>query len=101
MRTSGQTASATAPSPNCPCLPACLPRPLRQAYPEPPLLPADAAQAAKARLFVETFSSQFTGGVFGLLRADTPEAVEAGKQKFVAALKVRRRMANAHTSASC
>lgn len=61
---------------------------LEAQYPEPPLLPADAAAAARVRLFVETFGSQFTPNLFALFRADTPEGVEAGKAKLAAALKV-------------
>jgi glutathione S-transferase len=61
---------------------------LEQRYPEPRLLPADAAQAAKVRLFIETFSSTFPGGLFGLMRAGDAEALEAGKAKLTAALKV-------------
>ena len=57
-------------------------------YPSPPLLPADAATAAKVRLFVDAFSAQFVPAIFGLYRADTPEAVAAGKAKLEAALKV-------------
>lgn len=57
-------------------------------YPEPRFLPADAAQAARVRLFVETFSSLFVPAMFGLYRADTDEAVAAGRRKLEAALKV-------------
>ena len=61
---------------------------LEAQYPSPPLLPADAATAAKVRLFVDAFSSQFVPAFFGLYRADTPEAVAAGKQKLESVFKV-------------
>lgn len=38
---------------------------LNKKYPEPPLEPADAAAAAKARLFIELFNTHFTGNMFG------------------------------------
>ena len=63
---------------------------LEAQYPSPALLPADAATAAKVRLFVDAFSSQFVPAFFGLYRADTPEAVAAGRQKLEAVFKVGR-----------
>ena len=61
---------------------------LEQRYPQVPLLPADAVQAAKVRLFVDAFSAQLTPALFGLLRAADAEAVAAGKAKLESALKV-------------
>lgn len=52
------------------------------------LVPSDPATAARAKLFVEVFNGAVTGPTFALLRADTPEAVAAGKEKLAAGLKV-------------
>ena len=52
------------------------------------LLPEDPADQAKAKLFIDTFTSALVAPLFGLLRADTAEAVAAGKEKLVAGLKV-------------
>ncbi|KAL4443358.1 hypothetical protein ABPG75_011095 [Micractinium tetrahymenae] len=71
---------------------------LNQQYPEPPLLPANAAAAARVRLFNETFSSQLTGSMYGLARADSKAAVEAGKARLAAALKVLDEFIKLHGS---
>ncbi|KAL4452008.1 hypothetical protein ABPG75_007670 [Micractinium tetrahymenae] len=72
---------------------------LEQKYPEPPLLPADAAAAARVRLFIEALGSHLTGPLFGLLRADSKEAVETGKAKLAAGLKVLDGFIQLHGSA--
>eukprot|EP00887_Chlorella_sp_A99_P006102 scaffold22.g6102.t1 len=51
-----------------------------------PLLPADPAAAARARLFIETFSSTFTSSLFAVLRADSADALAAAKDSLTAAL---------------
>ncbi|KAL4424504.1 hypothetical protein ABPG77_006813 [Micractinium sp. CCAP 211/92] len=61
---------------------------LEQKYPEPALLPADAAAAARVRLFIETVGAQLTGPMFGVLRADNRQAVQEATTKLVAGLKV-------------
>ncbi|KAI7842579.1 hypothetical protein COHA_003683 [Chlorella ohadii] len=61
---------------------------LNKRYPEPPLEPADAAAAAKARLFIELFNSHFTGNMFGLYSTETKEQVEQARAKLAAGIKV-------------
>lgn len=50
------------------------------------ILPSDPAQLAKAKLFIETFTNNVTSAFFALFRADTAEAVAAGREKLVAGL---------------
>ncbi len=68
-------------------------------YPEPALLPADAAAAARVRLFIETVGSQLTGRLFGVLRADNRQAVQEATTKLVAGLKASNALANLCPSA--
>ena len=42
----------------------------------------------QVRWFVELFSELFVPGLFGLLRADSPEALSKGKAKLDDTLKV-------------
>ena len=51
-----------------------------------PLLPADPGTAARARLFIETFSQHFSPSLFGVLRADTKEGVAAATETLKTAL---------------
>lgn len=52
------------------------------------LIPEDPADLAKAKIFIETFTSAITGAFMPLLRADNQEAVAAGREKLVAGLHV-------------
>jgi glutathione S-transferase len=51
------------------------------------LYPEDPALRFKVQLFAETFTEQLS--YIGLLRADSVEAFEAAKQKFITGLTVR------------
>lgn len=64
---------------------------LESRYPQPRLLPEDPAAAYRARLWVDSVSSQFTPAIFALLRATDDDGVAAGKAKLEAALKVNVR----------
>lgn len=46
------------------------------------ILPSDPAQLAKAKLFIDTFTNNVTSAFFTLFRADTAEAVAAGREKL-------------------
>jgi glutathione S-transferase len=52
------------------------------------ILPADPAQLAKAKLFIDTFTNSVIAPFFALFRADTPEAVADGRTKLGAGLTV-------------
>ena len=53
------------------------------------LRPRATCSTPQARLWAELFGSAFTGAVFGLIRAETREAVAAGKEKLAHGLQVR------------
>lgn len=72
---------------------------LESQYPDKPLLPDDAAAAARVRLFIETLSAQLTGPMFGVLRADSREAVQAATVKLVAGLQALDAFIRLHGSA--
>jgi glutathione S-transferase len=52
------------------------------------ILPADPADLAKAKLFIETFTNHAISPFFALFRADTAEAVAAGREKLATGLTV-------------
>lgn len=64
------------------------------------LLPEDPVERAKVRMFMQTFADLVGPSVFGLLRADTTEALEQGKAKFVTALQVLDKFLRQHGSES-
>lgn len=88
--------------PDGPNIPSPHPHPTtpRPQYPEPALLPGDAAAAARARLFIEAVGSQLTGPMLGVLRADSKTAVEAGTAKLAAGLKASSTVSGACCAAA-
>ena len=52
------------------------------------LLPEDPADLAKAKLFIETFTSSLMGPMFALLGADSQESIHSVREKLVKGLHV-------------
>lgn len=52
------------------------------------LLPTDPADTARAKLFIEIWTNYVTSALFGLYRADSTEAVDTGRAKLTAGLRM-------------
>lgn len=52
------------------------------------ILPADEADIARCRLFVELFTNYINSAMFGLYKADSHDAVKAGREKLVYGLRI-------------
>lgn len=62
------------------------------------LFPEDPLQLAKVRWFVDLFSESFMPGLFGMLRADSDESLQAAQTKFETALKNLNKFIEQHGS---